>query len=403
MGGSNSTMCCCGRGPRPTEDEGSAAPKSRGVHEATAAVDGPLEDSDNLSTPPQSPRIDDESLSPAIQSRPSLVSSHHFADIYALDVDQKLGEGATAIVYVATNKRNGKRVAVKCFEKAKMVQNEIRDLFMEVGILKLMKHKNVLQLHDFFEEPAHFFIVTDLLEGGELFDRIVEKEFYSEKEARDVIKTLLEAIQYLHDLNVVHRDLKPENILLTSHGDDTSIKIADFGFAKQDFEGKLTDKCGSPDYIAPEILARSFYGKQVDVWSAGIITYILLCGYPPFSGKNNTVLFNNIKAGQFEFESPYWDDVSSEAKAFVRRMLVVDPSARATVDMLLNDVWITGDVSATPLNGVMDELRRFNARRKFKAAVKTVQATVSLLNNARARSSSTPMTPPARAPTDVVV
>ncbi|OQR82909.1 calcium/calmodulin-dependent protein kinase [Achlya hypogyna] len=393
MGAGKSTLCCCARGPRP-------AAENEKAHEATVATDGPLEDSDDLSTPPQSPRPDDDSLSPAIQSRPSLVSSHHFADIYAMDPEAKLGEGATATVYVATHKKHGKRVAVKCFDKAKMAQNEIRDLFTEVGILKLMKHPHILQLHDFFEEPTHFYIVTDLLEGGELFDRIIEKEYYSEKEARDLVKLLLQALQYLHDLNIVHRDLKPENVLLMSRGDDTSIKIADFGFAKMDFEGKLTDKCGSPEYIAPEILSRSYYGKQVDIWSAGVITYILLCGYPPFSGRNNTVLFNNIKAGAFQFESPYWDDVSAEAKAFVSKMLVVDPSARASVDELLNDVWITGEVSSAPLNGVMDELRRFNARRKFKAAVKTVRATVSLLNDARARSASAPMTPPAQEPTD---
>ncbi|OQS05394.1 hypothetical protein THRCLA_02460 [Thraustotheca clavata] len=380
---------CCGRPKQLDLEEKEDARKIE--HTATEV---PLEDSDGLSTPPQSPRTD--LLSPPINLRNSLVASHPFEDIYVMDTENKLGEGATAVVYVAINKRTLKHYAVKCFDKSKMNATQVNDLYEEVKILKRIKHPNVLQLYDFFEEPTHFYIVTDLLEGGELFDRIVDKEYYSEKEARDLIKIMLFAIRYLHDLNIVHRDLKPENVLLTSRSDDTSIKIADFGYAKEDFDGQLTEKCGSPDYIAPEILSRAYYGKQVDIWSAGIISYILLCGYPPFQGRNNAELFNSIKKGAFEFDSPYWDDVSVEAKQFVSRMLVVDPKKRATVDELLSDPWITGDVSSAPLNGVMTELRRFNARRKFRAAVKTVQATVSLLGVARSRGASSPTTPPAR-------
>ena len=156
------------------------------------------------------------------------------------------------------------------------------------------------------------------------------QSYYNEREARDLVKLLLEAIKYCHDANVVHRDLKPENLLLTSKDDDASIKLADFGFAKRvefNSEGLVT-ACGTPGYVAPEILEGKSYGKTVDIWSIGVITYILLCGYPPFHDDNHNALFKKIKKGKFEFDSPYWDHVSDDAKDLILEMLVVDPEKR---------------------------------------------------------------------------
>ncbi|ETW00902.1 CAMK/CAMK1 protein kinase [Aphanomyces invadans] len=358
-----------------------------GEEEASASQQPPAgQEGEGLSTPPESPQA--ELQSPEVQEQMSVLSTQRFDEVYSLEKDSILGEGASAKVYVATHRRTRQRVAVKVFVKARMRDSEVKDMFEEVQLLQDLKHDHILQLHGFFHEPAHYYIVTDLLEGGELFDRIIEKEFYSEKEARDLIKVLLTAIQYMHSLNIVHRDLKPENILLKSVSDDTSIKIADFGFAKKDVNGEMTEKCGSPSYVAPEILAQPKYGRAVDIWSAGVIAYILLCGYPPFQGATDAELFANIQHGTFEFDSPHWDDVSELAKAFVSSMLVISPAKRATADELLQHPWITGTVSTVPLKTVVQELKRFNARRKFKAAVKTVQATASLMGRARSRGSS---------------
>ena len=230
-------------------------------------------------------------------------------------------------------------------------------------------------LHDFYTEDNYYYLVTEFMEGGELFDRIVEKSYYSEREARDLVKLLLEAIKYCHECNVVHRDLKPENLLLTSRSDDASIKLADFGFAKKiEFDGEgLSTACGTPGYVAPEILQGKTYGRSVDVWSIGVITYILLCGYPPFHDDNHNALFRKIKKGKYQFDSPYWDHISESAKDLITKMLVVDPEKRSTAAELLQHQWVVEkDVATVQLTSALEELRRFNARRKFKAAVNTV-------------------------------
>jgi calcium/calmodulin-dependent protein kinase I len=244
-----------------------------------------------------------------------------------------------------------------------------------------MQHPHIVKLFDVFQEEKYYYLVTEFMAGGELFDRIVEKNFYSEREARDLVKILLESIQYMHSADVVHRDLKPENLLLTNKEDVADIKLADFGFAKKvqmDDKG-LATACGTPGYVAPEILQARPYGKEVDIWSIGVITYILLCGYPPFHDDNQGVLFRKIKTGRFEFDSPYWDNVSTEAKDLISKMLVLNPADRWTATQLLDHTWITGaNVNTVQLTGALIELRKFNARRKFKAAVSTVKATISL-------------------------
>jgi serine/threonine protein kinase len=182
-----------------------------------------------------------------------------------------------------------------------------------VDILSKLTHPNIVHLVSFFDEPTQYLIAMEFLEGGELFDRIVKKAYYNEKEARDLAFIMLSAIKYIHDRNIVHRDLKPENLLLKSQSDDADIKLADFGFAIIAEGDNLTEQCGTPGYVAPEILGHRPYGKSVDMWSVGVIIYILLGGYPPFHDENQRNLFKKIQAAKYEFHPDFWVPTSLHA------------------------------------------------------------------------------------------
>jgi len=227
-----------------------------------------------------------------------------------------------------------------------------------------------------------FWLQKEKILGGELFDRIVQKSYYNEKEARDVCIILFDALRFCHEKHVAHRDLKPENLLLTSESDDSDIKIADFGFAKRvKTPNSLTTQCGTPGYVAPEILEGKPYDTQADMWSLGVITYILLGGYPPFIEQNQRELFRKIRKGQYEFHEEYWGQVSDDAKKLISALLTVNPSQRLSAQKVLANPWIAADdkkLAGKDLGKNLDEFRRFNAKRKFKAAVKTVVATNKL-------------------------
>ena len=232
-------------------------------------------------------------------------------------------------------------------------------------------------------QPENYYLVMEVMSGGELFDRIVQKSFYSEKEARDLVKILLDAICYMHERNIVHRDLKPENLLLQNKDNDSDIRLADFGFAKR-VKGNLSlsTQCGTPGYVAPEILKGDKYGLAVDMWSIGVITYILLGGYPPFHDENQTQLYKKIKSGDFVFHPEYWDVVSKEAKDLITRMLTVDHEKRMTAKDALNHPWIhdmsDGELQSHDLHGTIDEIKKFNARRKLKGTIKAVMAATKM-------------------------
>lgn len=180
---------------------------------------------------------------------------------------------------------------------------------------------------------------ADSVTGGELFDRIVEKGSYTEKDASGLIRQVLAAVDYMHDQGVVHRDLKPENLLYYSPHDDSKIMISDFGLSKMEDSGIMATACGTPGYVAPEVLAQKPYGKAVDVWSIGVISYILLCGYPPFYDENDANLFAQILRGEFEFDSPYWDEISDSAKDFIRHLMCVGVEQRYTCKQALAHPW----------------------------------------------------------------
>ncbi|KAG5186245.1 a2+/calmodulin-dependent protein kinase, partial [Tribonema minus] len=313
--------------------------------------------------------------------RTSSARSDKFDSLYRLDKEE-VGRGNYSVVRVAYNKQTGEKVAVKCIKRSALSQADEVALKSETTILSTLDHPNIVKMLSFHKERQYYYIVLEMLNGGELFDRIVKKQFYTEKEARDVLKVLLEAIRYFHEHNIVHRDLKPENLLLVSKDDDALIKVADFGFARDLQFNNLTVQCGTPGYVAPEILKGLTYGKEVDMWSVGVITFILLGGYPPFHDDNRAVLFKKIKRGKVVFHAQYWDHVSQDAKDLIMRMLTVSVADRITAAQALEHPWVKQDSSALEkrdLAPALEQLKRFNARRKLRSAIASIIMTNRLL------------------------
>lgn len=299
-----------------------------------------------------------------------------------------LGRGALSVVKEVVHKRSKDHFACKCVDKHQLSLKANKQLLAEMTLMRELDHTNIVKLWHCYEDTRHYFIVMDLIEGGELFDRIVAKETYNEREARDVVRTILDVLGYLHyEVCVVHRDIKPENILVVSNDNDVDIKICDFGFAARlDMESPqtcLTRLCGTPQYVAPEILQRKSYGAAVDMWSSGVVTYILLAGYAPFSEKPN--LNFNICRGNYSFYPDSWSHVSDEGKDFISQLLTLDPAQRMTAEEALVHPWIAEDGALLENHDLHENLRylkRFNARTKFKAAAKTVIAVRRLASGA---------------------
>jgi len=301
-----------------------------------------------------------------------------------------LGEGAFSVVIEATKKSTGESFAVKVVTKTKLTKEDDVALKDEIHVLRELQHPHIIRLYEVFEEKDFWYLVTEKMMGGELFDRIVAKSYYNEKEARDVCKILFEAIGMCHKNSVAHRDLKPENLLLRSEDNDSEIKIADFGFAKKVLTpNSLTTQCGTPGYVAPEILEGNAYDTKSDMWSLGVIVYILLGGYPPFIEQNQRELFRKIRKGNYEFHEEYWGSVSPEAKDLISSLLVVNPSKRMSATDALQHKWMVQDgkvLEGQSLDANLAEFKKYNAKRKFKAAVTaviTAQKLTSLGNNFR--------------------
>ncbi|CAK4636147.1 hypothetical protein LEN26_010371 [Aphanomyces euteiches] len=263
-----------------------------------------------------------------------------FESVYAMSTRDKIGEGTYGVVYAATHRESNARVAVKCFDKSTMDLADTVQLLREVDVLRMIHHSHVIKFVDFFDEPQHYYLVTELVNGGDLFDRLARRKVYAEEKVRALVLTLLKTVESLHGLNIVHGDLKLENILLTSTDNDVSIKLCDFGFARHDMNDELTGHWGSTDYMAPEIFSCARYGRQADVWSVGVITYMLLSGVSPFGGQTKAELVTNIQRGHVAFPAIYWRRVSAQAKAFVSTMLVANPRNRSTIQDLLAHPWL---------------------------------------------------------------
>lgn len=263
------------------------------------------------------------------------------------ELGKELGSGHFAKVKLVTRKTDGQQAALKIIKKPKDAKKR-KLVANEHKILTSIDHPYVVKCFDAFETDDRLYLVMELMGGGELFDTIVDLGHFTEDMTQVVCYKLLGALKYMHDKGIAHRDLKPENMLMTKKGKDGEVKITDFGLSKffDEQTAMMKTPCGTPGYIAPEVLHMRGYDHMCDVWSFGVITYILLCGFPPFYADNDAQLFEKIKKGQYEFLKPYWDPISDEAKAFVKRMLVVDPKARATVDQLLADPWLAKQAAA---------------------------------------------------------
>lgn len=289
-------------------------------------------------------------------------------------IKEKLGSGSFATVKKGIRKSDKEKFAIKEIKKGNLSDEELRVVEMEVTIMKSIDHPNCVKLYKMYDTPKKVYMVLELLTGGELFDRIVAKGNFSEKEAAGVIHSVTTALKYLHSLPVVHRDLKPENLLYASPDDDAAIKITDFGLAKSKNASKMSTACGTPGYVAPEVLKNLPYGPAVDMWSVGVVLYILLCGFPPFYHEETKKLYRMIKKGEFGFPAPYWTDISKEAKDLVQRLLTVQPDKRATPDDVLNHPWISSASDKAFGDDFGKRLKLLQAKKKLRNAVHTVLA-----------------------------
>ncbi|XP_027007294.1 calcium/calmodulin-dependent protein kinase type 1D isoform X1 [Tachysurus fulvidraco] len=281
-----------------------------------------------------------------------------------------LGTGAFSEVVLAQEKATGKMFAVKCIPK-KALKGKESSIENEIAVLRKIKHENIVALEDIYESSDYLYLIMQLVSGGELFDRIVEKGFYTEKDASTLIRQVLDAVNYLHSMGIVHRDLKPENLLYFNPQDASKIMISDFGLSKMEGTGDvMSTACGTPGYVAPEVLAQKPYSKAVDCWSIGVIAYILLCGYPPFYDENDSKLFEQILKADYEFDAPYWDDISDSAKDFISSLMEKDPAKRFTCEQSLRHPWIAGDTALCKNihESVSRQMRKNFAKSKWRQA-----------------------------------
>ncbi|XP_053187459.1 serine/threonine-protein kinase DCLK1a isoform X1 [Scomber japonicus] len=324
-----------GKSPSPSPTSPGSLNQRRGSQGSSTSlsstqVSSSVEESNGLVT-------EAEVLVNEVPAVPSYISDRY-------KVGRMLGDGNFAVVRECVEHSTGREYALKIINKGKcrgkehMIQNE-------VAILRRVKHPNIVLLIEEVDTYNELYLVMELVKGGDLFDAITSANRYTERDASGMLYNLVNAIKYLHSLNIVHRDIKPENLLVYEHADGSkSLKLGDFGLATV-VDGPLYTVCGTPTYVAPEIISETGYGLKVDIWAAGVITYILLCGFPPFRGSSDDqeVLFDQILMGQLEFPLPYWDNVSDTAKELIRSMLEVEVDQRYTALQVLEHPWVTDE------------------------------------------------------------
>ncbi|XP_061420926.1 calcium/calmodulin-dependent protein kinase type II subunit delta isoform X21 [Lethenteron reissneri] len=297
-----------------------------------------------------------------------------FTDEYQLY--EELGKGAFSVVRRCVKVSTGQEFAAKIINTKKLSARDHQKLEREARICRLLKHSNIVRLHESIAEEGFHYLVFDLVTGGELFEDIVAREYYSEADASHCIQQILESVHHCHQHGIVHRDLKPENLLLASKMKGAAVKLADFGLAieVQGDQQAWFGFAGTPGYLSPEVLRKDPYGKPVDMWACGVILYILLVGYPPFWDEDQHKLYQQIKAGAYDFPSPEWDTVTAEAKNLINQMLTINPAKRITAAEALKHPWIcqrSTVASCMHRQETVECLRKFNARRKLKGAILT--------------------------------
>ncbi|KAF0698833.1 Aste57867_10557 [Aphanomyces stellatus] len=346
---------------------------------------------DNCPSPRQPPR---PKRGPSSDSLLRNVQNPHVNALLAVEHDaklnfrktfvlgRKLGKGSFATVYECGEIATKKTYACKVYDRNKLDAATLECALTEPYLLRRMYHPGILRCQGFYKEDDMYVLVMEELRGGDIFDKLREtKSHIQERDMCRLVKMFLEALVYIHKRNIVHRDLKLENLMLESTSENACLKIVDFGFAIQvpSDEPTLTEVLGTPGYMAPEIIRGGPYGKPVDVWSAGVIVYTLLCGYPPFHHdrvSNVNTLFRAICYGYYFFDSPYWNDISDDAKDLISKMLQVDPTARATAEQLLEHAWFTQQQPPLPASPraqvntlkIIGSLRSFNRILKARVA-----------------------------------
>ncbi|XP_076855635.1 calcium/calmodulin-dependent protein kinase (CaM kinase) II gamma 1 isoform X6 [Brachyhypopomus gauderio] len=311
---------------------------------------------------------------PSPHNMATIVTSTRFTDEYQLY--EELGKGAFSVVRRCVKKSTNQEYAAKIINTKKLSARDHQKLEREARICRLLKHPNIVRLHDSIAEEGFHYLVFDLVTGGELFEDIVAREYYSEADASQCICQILESVNHIHQHDIVHRDLKPENLLLASKMKGAAVKLADFGLAieVQGDQQAWFGFAGTPGYLSPEVLRKDPYGKPVDIWACGVILYILLVGYPPFWDEDQHKLYQQIKAGAYDFPSPEWDTVTPEAKNLINQMLTINPAKRITAEQALKHPWVCQRSTVASMmhrQETVECLRKFNARRKLKGAILT--------------------------------
>jgi len=283
----------------------------------------------SLSQPTTSPQLSNLAISPPPVG---------FRSTY--DLKAKIRKGSFATVWECVHKDTKDMFAVKIINREGLKPSDDEAVMNEVAIMQSLAHRHIVQLVDFYEEKEYFFLVMDYMTGGDVFDRIIGMHHYTEKDARDLVQVLLKAVKFMHDRGVAHRDLKPQNLLLKSKENNANIKIADFGFSRRVHTPQsLVNRCGTPSYVAPEILKNIPHDTKSDMWSVGVITYVLLVGYPPFMDEKQQELFRKIRSGEYDFPMEDWGVISGDAIELIKSLLVVDPHQRLTADAALRMPW----------------------------------------------------------------
>ncbi|RKP12561.1 kinase-like domain-containing protein, partial [Piptocephalis cylindrospora] len=295
----------------------------------------------------------------------------HLPDLKGYILMEKLGDGAFSQVYRAKELATGLEVAIKVVTKSQLNPAQRTNILKEVTITRQLRHRNIVQMRAFFDTPEHFYLVLEVIPGGELFHRIVRLTYFSEPLARHVALQIGEAIRFLHlERGVVHRDIKPENLLFdpiplipsspsANTGQEAKVDegkfcpgqggggigrvvLADFGLSKVVWAEDTATPCGTVGYTAPEIVRDERYSTGVDMWALGCVLYTMLCGFPPFYDENVRQLTEKVARGQYTFLSPWWDDISPEAKDLVSHLLEVDPAKRYSITQFLEHPWCQG-------------------------------------------------------------
>lgn len=300
-----------------------------------------------------------------------LEGSGRISDNYNID-SKKIGEGSYGSVSICTNKTTNQKRAVKTLSKSQM--KTVEKFKEEIRIMKVLDHPNIVKLYETYEDKVKVYLVMELCNGGELFDRIIECGHFTEVQAAIVMQQMLRAVYYMHENSFCHRDLKPENFLFSTKDaiEKATLKIIDFGLAFEFQTGKdMKTKAGTPFYVAPQVL-QGKYDQSADLWSIGVILFVLLCGYPPFWGESDKEVLNKVKAGALNFNPADWKNVSHDAQNLVRNLLKMSQKERFTAEQALQDEWVR-DKAPRATNvalsaGLVDNLKGFRSQNKLKKA-----------------------------------